>query len=475
MTPLPRTRAVPLVLALLLAGCAPMGPDYRRPSLEIAPQFRAQAQAQAASLADQPWWQVFADPALQALVGEALEHNFDARAAAERVEEYRARAGLEAAGRYPQFTPAAGWTRGGTSTFSSGAGATGSLFNVQVNLAWELDLWGRVRRLNEAARAQYLSAREARRGVFLATAAQVAQAYFELRDLDARLAIARTTTQAFQETYDLFGRRLAGGAASGLETARAEAALAAAASFIPNLERQITAQENLLSFLVGRNPGPIARGAGLAGQPLPPEIPAGLPSSLLERRPDLQVAEQQLVAANAAVGVAQASYFPTLSLTGLVGGLAPHLQDLFGAGKEWSIGPSLTGPVLPLRARDQKAVAVAQWQQARIRYQAAVAGAFGEVATLLEANAKLAEVERQQARSVAAYQEAVRLATLRYTAGLSSYMEVLEAQEQLFPAENTLSQTRLARLVTVVQLYKALGGGWNLQDPGQGGWAAARP
>ena len=164
MTPLPRTRAVPLVLALLLAGCAPMGPDYRRPSLEIAPQFRAQAQAQAASLADQPWWQVFADPALQALVGEALEHNFDARAAAERVEEYRARAGLEAAGRYPQFTPAAGWTRGGTSTFSSGAGATGSLFNVQVNLAWELDLWGRVRRLNEAARAQYLSAREARRG-----------------------------------------------------------------------------------------------------------------------------------------------------------------------------------------------------------------------------------------------------------------------------------------------------------------------
>jgi len=476
VTPLPRSRAVPLVLALLLAGCAPMGPDYRRPSLDVAPQFRAQAQAEAASLADRPWWDVFADPALQTLIGEALEHNFDARAAAERVEEYRARAGLETAGKYPQATPGAGWTRGRSSYYTPSGGNTGAGFNIQVNLAWELDLWGRVRRLNEAALAQYLSAQDARRGVFLATAAQVAQAYFELRDLDARLAIARNTTQAFQETYDLFSRRQAGGAASGLETARAEAALAAAASFIPNLERQVQAQENLLSFLAGRNPGPIPRGADLAGQPLPPGIPAGLPSSLLERRPDLQVAEQQLVAANAAVGVAQAAYFPTVSLTGLLGGISPHLQDLFAAGKEWSFGPSLSGPVLPpIRAKYQKAAAVAQWKQARTRYQAAVAGAFGEVATLLEANEKLAEVELQQARSVAAYQEAVRLATLRYTAGLSSYVEVLEAQEQLFPAENTLSQTRLARLVTVVQLYKALGGGWNLQDPGSGGWAAARP
>jgi len=463
--------ALPLIV-LLLAACAPMGPDYRRPTLELDAQFRAQAQAQAASLADRPWWEVFADPALQALIAEALDHNYDARAAAERVEEYRARAGMERADRYPTLTPGAGWTRGRTSQFSPSGGNTGAIFNLQASLSWEVDLWGRVRRLNEAARAQYLAATEARRGVFLATAAQVAQAYFELRELDARLAIARATTQAFQETYDLFSRRQAGGAASGLETARAEAALAAAASFIPSLERQIEAQENLLSFLLGRNPGPIARGTGLADQPMPPEIPAGLPSALLERRPDLRVAEQQLVAANAAVGVAQAAYFPTLSLNALAGGVAPHLQDLFAAGREWSIGPNLGGPALQgLRLKYQKAAVVAQWEQARTHYQAAVTGAFGEVASLLVANRKLAEVEVQQARSVAAYQEAVRLATLRYTAGLSSYMEVLEAQEQLFPAENNRSQTRLARLVTVVQLYKALGGGWSLPDPGIGGWA----
>jgi multidrug efflux system outer membrane protein len=473
-SPAPRRQAalVPLLTALLALGCAPMGPNYKRPELGLEPGFRTQAQAEAASLADRPWWEVFGDPALQALVGEALEHNYDTRLAAERVEEYRARAGIERAAEFPTFTPGAGWTRGRSSSFTASGGNTGAIFNVQVSMAWELDLWGRVRRLNEAARAQYLGAQDARRGVFLSVAAQVAEAYFSLRELDARLEIAKATTRSFQETWELFNRRQLGGAASALETARAEAALATAASTIPNLERQLRAQENQLCFLLGRGPGPIARGAALAEQPLPPGIPAGLPAALLERRPDLRVAEQQLVAANAAVGVVQASFFPTLSLNGLAGGIAPHLADLFASGREWDINPSFSGPALPpMRLKNQKAAAVAQWEQARTRYQSAVAGAYGEVATLLEAADRLAEVEAQQARAVAAYQEAVRLATLRYTAGLSSYIEVLEAQEQLFPAENNRSQTRLARLDTVVQLYKALGGGWNLKDPGDGGWA----
>ena len=457
------------LLALAIAGiqgCA-LGPDYRRPQLELTGQFRDRAQAEAASYADQPWWEVFGDPALKALIGQALANNYDVRAAAERVEEYRARAGMERTDYLPTFTPGAGWIHGRSSPYSPGGGGKGSDLNLQGALSWELDLWGRIRRLDEAAQAQYLASREARRGVYLATAAQVAQAYFELRELDSRLEIARATTAAFQETYDLFNRRFQGGAASALETARAEAALATASGFIPELERQIAARENLLCFLVGRNPGPIARGDGLQAQPLPPGIPAGLPSALLERRPDLREAEQRLVAANAAVGVAQASYFPTLSLTGLIGGVAPRVSQLFGAGREWNIGSGLNGPALQgLRLKDQKAVAVAQWEQARTHYEAAVTGAFGEVSTLLVAYGKLADVEAQQARAVAAYQEAVKLATMRYSAGLSSYLEVLDAQQQLFPAENNRSQARLARLTTLVQLYKALGGGWNLQDPG---------
>ena len=462
-----------VVLSLgLLEGCL-VGPDYRRPQVEATAQFRDQARAEAASLADQPWWEVFGDPVLKDLVALALEHNFDAREASWRVEEYRARAGVEGADYYPAFTPSAGVERGRLSTYQYGGGITGNELMVQVNLAWELDLWGRLRRLNEAAKAQYLGTQDARRGVFLATAAQVAQAYFELRDLDARLEIARATTQAFQGTFELFDRRFTGGAASALETARAGAARASAAAFIPDLERQIQAKENLLSFLVGRNPGPIPRGGALQDQPLPPAIPAGLPSALLERRPDLRAAEQQLVAANAMVGVAQANYFPVLSLTGYAGGLSPRASSLFGAGRQWVIGTALNGPVLQgARLKDQKAVAVAQWEQAKTRYEAAVTGAFGEVSSLLVAYQKLQEVEAQQDAAVTAYQEAVRLATLRYTAGLSSYMEVLEAQQQLFPAENSLAQVRRSRLVSLVQLYKALGGGWNVQDPA---WVAARP
>lgn len=460
-----RRLSLPFLAVLLSTGCA-LGPNYRRPKVDVTESFRGQAQAEAASLADQPWWDVFGDDTLKALIDDSLKHNFEVRIAAQRVEEYRARAGLEKSDWLPMIAAQGQWERGRQSVYSPNGGRVGTIYDVHAALTWELDLWGKVRRLNEAALANYLGAQEARRGVHLATVAQVAQAYFELRELDHRLEVAKSTVQACQETLDLFSRRLAGGAASALETARAEASLASTAATIPALERQIQAQETLLSFLVGRNPGPIARGRDLAAQPLPPTLPVGLPSQLLERRPDLRVAEQRLVAANAAVGVATANCFPTLSLTGFLGGLAPQAAQLFHEGKGWLLSPVLAAPVCQgFKLKDQKQAAVAQWEQARSQYEGTVNAAFGEVATALVAYGKLAQAEQAQARAVAALQEATRLATLRYTAGLSSYMEVLEAQQQLFPAKNALSQARLARLLTLVQLYKALGGGWNLENP----------
>jgi multidrug efflux system outer membrane protein len=450
------------LLPLLLTACA-LGPDYRRPKVDPPSSFRGAPPSDAASLADQAWFEVFADPALKALVEEGLRANFDLRVATWRMDEYRARAGVAKSGWYPAITPFAAWQRGRSSAYTSGGGGIGNGYDVQASASWEVDLWGRVRRLNEEALAGFLGARDARAGVYLATVAQVAGAYFELRELDHRLHIARETVAAFQETHALFSRRLEGGAASALETARARAALASAAATVPNLERQIHAQENLLCFLLGRGPGPIERGSDLAGQTLPPAIPSGLPSTLLERRPDIREAEARLVAANAEVGVATANYFPTLSLTGMLGVVAPQVSQYATGGKTWNVGPVLGFPVFQgPKLKYQKEAALAQCEQARLRYQATVSAAFGEVSNALVAYRSYAEMEAELAKSVAALQEAVGLVQMRYTAGLSNYLEVLDAQQQLFPAQNALSQARLARLQTLVQLYKSLGGGWKV-------------
>ena len=462
-----------LALAGLLTGCA-VGPNYKRPALTVPEQARGGvAPAEASSLADQPWWEVFGDDALKSLIGEALQKNYDVRAAAWRVEEFRARAGIARADLFPQIQYSGQWSRSRQSEFLVPGSTPINLHDVNLGVSWEIDLWGRIRRLSEAALAQYFSTREARRGVLLSVVSEVAQSYFELRELDARLEIARRTTEAFQGTYDLFNRQLTGGIASGLEVSRAEAALGTAAATIPDLERQIVAQENLLCFLLGRNPGPIARGASLTEQSIPPQVPVGLPSTLLERRPDLRQTEQQLVAANANVGAALASFFPTISLTGAYGGVSPQVSELFQAGKTWSVAAGLTGPLFEgLRLKNQYDANFALFQQAKVQYESAVTNAFGEVSTALVAHEKLAAVERQLARSVAAYLEAVRLANLRYLAGLSSYVEVLDAQQQLFPAENALAQARFSRLANFVQLYKALGGGW---DIGDAAWAQPTP
>jgi multidrug efflux system outer membrane protein len=458
--------AVLLLSSSLAAACA-VGPSYKRPPVAVPEQTRGQVgPAEAASLADQPWWEVFDDDSLKSLIDEALRNNFDVRAAVSRVEEFRARAGIARSELFPQIGYQGEWSRSRQSEFVQPGSTPVNLHDVNLGLSWEIDLWGRIRRLSEAALAQYLSTREARRGVLLSVVSEVAQAYFELRELDAQLEIAYRTTEAFQGTYDLFNRQLLGGVASELQVSRAEAALATAAAAIPNLERLIVAQENLLSFLLGRNPGAIPRGRSLTAQALPPQVPGGLPSTLLERRPDLRQAEQQLVSANANVGAAVASFFPRISLTGSFGGVSPEVSDLFRAGKTWSVAAGLTGPLFQgLRLKNQYDVNVAQWDQAKVQYESAVTNAFGEVSTALVAHQKLADVEKQQARSVAAYQEAVRIANIRYVAGLSSYVEVLDAQQQLFPAENALAQTRFSRLSNFVQLYKALGGGWDIADP----------
>jgi multidrug efflux system outer membrane protein len=457
------------VLALssaALVGCA-VGPNYKRPDVATPAQFRGQVTpSQAASLADRPWWEVFDDPALASMIDEALRHNYDLRAAGWRVEEARAEAGIARSTFLPAVQGSAGWSRSKPSSYATGIPIPAtSLYDVNLGLSWELDVWGRIRRLDEQALAAYLGTEEARRGVMLSLVADVATGYFQLRQLDLELEIAKRTTTAFEQTRDLFNRRFAAGAASALETASAEASLATTAANVPSLERQIAAQENQLSVLLGRPPGDIPRGAALNDQPLLPEVPAGLPSDLLERRPDVREAEEALVAANAGVGVATADLFPTISLTGAFGGVAPRVSELLNKGRTWSVGGGLLTPIVQgKRLAEQRRAAVAQWRQARLAYEKTVINAYAETSTALVAYAKLADVEAQQTKAVAADREAVTLANQRYVAGLADYLEVLQAEQQLYPAENALAQTRFARLATLVELYKALGGGWKLPD-----------
>jgi multidrug efflux system outer membrane protein len=453
------------LLGGLLAGCT-VGSDYRRPSIATPAQIRGQAgPSDEASFADQAWWEIFEDDTLEALIDEALQNGYDVRLAAWRVEEARAGAGIARSEYYPQVRLDAGWSRSRQSEALFPGGDAVNLFDVNLGFSWEIDLWGRIRRLNEAALAQYLATEEARRGVLLSLVAEVATSYFRLRELDLQLDIARRSAEAFQETHVLFSRRLESGTGSALETSSAEASLASTTANVRDLERQIVAQENQLALLLGRVPGPIDRGVPLVDQFLPPQVPAGLPSDLLQRRPDLREAEQELVAANANVGVAIAEYYPRISLTGAFGGVAEQVSDLLGDGKAWSIGGGLLSPVFQGgRLKSRQRVAVAQWEQAKVRFERSVTNAFVEVSTALVDYQKLAEVEQEQARAVAADREAVRLSNSRYGAGLSDYLEVLQAQQQQFSDETSLARTRFSRLASLVQLYKALGGGWSQKE-----------
>jgi outer membrane protein, multidrug efflux system len=462
--------AAVLIPALFLAGCA-LGPNYQRVKVNSPTIFRAaEGAVQQESYADLPWWEAFKDEQLRTLIKAALANNYDLAIAVSRVEQSRQLAAQARAQYFPFVNYSVGASNGKNEFFGTIApngGTTAGAFVAAGSVAWEPDIWGRLRRLNESARAQYLSTEEARRGVMLTLVSDVAQAYFELLGLELQLQIAKDTTASFTDTLKLFTQRYEGGVASKLQTSRAEAAQAAAAATVPEYERQIALKEDQISVLLGRNPDSVIHTAKLLDEVVPPEIPVGLPSALLERRPDVLAAEEQVRSANAQIGVATANFFPQLGLTALLGQASTPLSEITsGRANVWSIAANFTGPIYQgglLRA--QKRQSVAFWEQSKLQYEQAALNAFTDVANALISRQKYEAIRTEQLRSVAAYQEAVKVALERYEAGKASYFEVLDAQIQLYPEESSLAQTELNRRVVVVQLYKALGGGWNLKDP----------
>lgn len=460
-------RALLLVATLVfITGCA-VGPDYKRPVVKMPDQHRGVlTAADKKSLADLPWWEVFKDPILKGLIEEALKNNLDLKVATARVEQTRELARIKKGDYYPQFNYSAVDNYGRSMpTYGLPGGKNSNMFSGNVQMQWELDIWGRIRRGSESARAQFFASIESRRDVALILIAEVATAYFELRELDNELEIAQRTTDSFQGTYNMFTRRYKGGDASLLESSRAGASLAQTAAYIPDIEAQIFEKENQINMLLGRTPAPIPRGQVLTEQYLIPETPAGLPSALLERRPDVRQAEQLLVSANADIGVAKANFFPKFSLTGILGASSPDLKTFSSS---WALGGSVTGPLF----NGGKIIANYEaskyaYEQTKSLYEKAVINALREVANALNLQQKLVSEREQDAKAVEFLRKAVKLANDRYMKGLSSYTEVLDAQQQLFPAENNLAKTERDRLLAVVQLFKALGGGWDNPQPAQ--------
>jgi multidrug efflux system outer membrane protein len=425
--------------------------------------------ARQASLADLPWWDLFKDDTLKALVKTSLANNYDLAAAVARVEQARQVAAQARAQYFPAINylsiTSYGHNQFINSPASNSPGAQGFLLGI-ATAAWEADVWGRIRRLNESARAEYLATEEARRGIMLTLASDVSQAYFELLGLRLQLEIARETTQSYTATLKLFTERLQGGLGNALQTSRAATDLSMAAASIPDLERLVALKENQISVLIGRNPGAIETKRQLLEETIPLEVPAGLPSLLLMRRPDVLSAEQRLRSANAQIGVARAAYFPSIGLTTFFGKLSTPLANLSsGDTNAWSLGANVAGPIFnggAIKAQNRQAAAA--WEEARAEYLQTALNAFRDVSDALIAREKYDAIRIDRMRAVQSGQEAVRLALMRYTDGLSSYNEVLEAQQRLFPAQLALAETEINRRVVIVQLYKALGGGWNLTD-----------
>jgi outer membrane protein, multidrug efflux system len=453
----------------VLGGCA-VGPNYKRPVVESPGTYRFTTGGGANSFADLPWWKVFKDPILQNLIGTALTNNYDLKQAVARVEQARNLAVAARSPLFPQIGYGGGIGRGRNALFNTPTtlnGGTASSAQVNLNLVWEIDFWGRIRRLSEAARAQYLATDEARRGVMITLVSDVATAYFQVLDLDRELEVQRAATNAYAGTYRIFNDRLTNGVASKLETDRAAAALANAAAIIPSLELQVATTENQLSVLLGRSPGPIPRNS-LAKQPqLAPEVPAGLPSDLLRRRPDVVASEQSLIAANANIGANLANFFPQIGLTTFLGKVSPELSAFTaGSANAWNIGSSLAGPIFQGgQLRAQYRAAKAKFGEAKAAYQQSVLAAFQEVSDALISRQKLAETLVYDEQAVVALTSSVQVATERYLNGKASYYEVLQAQQDLYPSQRAQVQTQVGQLIAVVQLYKALGGGWEATAP----------
>ena len=442
-----------------------MGPDYERPKTEDAASFRmAEGSPDIPSLANLPWWDLLRDEQLQGLIKIALAENRDLRQAVATVEEFQARAfiarsdyfpGLTASGNAPAF--------GRKAVFLFPGFASPFNYYLQGNLAWELDIWGRIRRSNEAARADLLSKEENRRAVTIQLVSAVGEAYFNLLQFDTQMDIAKRTVQSWEESVRISQARLKQGMTSRLDADQFEAERAGAAARTAELERQMVQAENQLSVLLGRKPFAVTRGRPLNEQVMPPEVPAGLPSELLQRRPDLLQTEQQLVAATARIGAAKADRFPKITLTGLLGAASPQLSKLFTDPATYGVaGAGFTGPLLNAQMLGfQQEAAEAQAKQALAQYERSILIAFREVEDALVA-VRTARVQNEaQQQQVAALQSALKLAELRYKGGLANYLDVLVSRRNLFEAELALTSSRRLHLVSVVQLYKALGGGWS--------------
>ena len=457
-------------VTILLSGCT-VGPNYHRPPVQIPSNFRAPEplpEPQAASLADLKWFEVFKDQQLQDLIRSALVQNYDVRDAVARVEEARANLGITRSNQIPQLSATGSLeytriSRGTTSIPSS------IPFNQDINygaaglnlLSFEIDLWGRLRRATEAARANLLSTEANRQAVVSTLVSQVAADYLQLRELDYELEISQRTLKNRQDFLKLTQDRQGGGVATLLDLRQAEQLVQTAAENIPTLRQETEQTENQIALLLGHNPEGIARGRSLVEQEIP-DVPAGMPSNLLERRPDIRAAEQSLIAANANIGVAKAAYFPQISLSGSIGGQSSTLANLFsGPNRTWSFAPQITQPIFAAgRLKSNLRLAEAQREQALIAYEKSIQTAFSDVSNALIAHQRTRESRIEQEKLVAALEDRKRLAYVRYQGGVDTQLNALDADRDLFSAELTLAQIRYSELLSVVQLYKALGGGW---------------
>jgi len=459
--------ALTATLPLVISGCM-LGPDYQRPEVPEPAAFRGgEGKAQAESIADANWETVATDPVLQELIRDAMSNNLDLRTAAARVTEARARYGIAKSFLYPSVGVTGGYSSQQDSQLADlpqGDASNSSYenWNAGVQASWELDLFGRVQRQSEAAFARYLATEQGQRAVLVTLVGDVASSYLLLRQLDMELEIAHQTVVSNEETVRFYQNRLKGGLSNRLELDTAIANLARTNTLIPQLEFDVATTENRLSLLLGRPPGPIERGEPLSSSHVPPSLAVGMPAALLERRPDVQAAEQELVAANANVGAAKALYFPRISITGLYGTVSGDFSDLMDNDAEvWSVSPSLFAPVFQGgRISRNYEAAQAAYEQAFFQYQKAALNAYREVANALAGIRTLGVARATLQIGVKALQDAATLSRLRYDAGLASYLEILNADQDLFDQRILLAETQGAELRAYVELYRALGGGW---------------
>jgi len=450
---------------LVLTGCA-VGPKYKQPPVAAPDAYRGldpnAGPQSAASLGDEKWWTVFQDEQLQQLIREALAQNYDVRIAAERILQAQAILGITRADQYP--------------TISGGAAASNSRFpntkalrafetsanQVSLSLFWELDFWGKFRRATEAARANLLATEWGQKAVMSSLISNVASAYFQLLELDSEMEISRSALNSRRESLHLAEVRAKGGATSLMDVRQSEQLVYTAAASIPDLERRIEQQENLISVLLGKNPGPVTRGKKLTENAILPTVPAGLPSSLISRRPDIQSSEQLLIAANARIGVAKAAYFPQIALTADAGYQSTALSNLFtGPAGFWTFGGQLVQPIFTAgRIRSNVRLTEAQKREAVLSYQQTIQQSFREVSDSLVAYRKNQEFRAQEELLTNSAGDAVRLANIRYRGGVTSYLEVLDSDTRYFDAQIALAQAQLNERIALVQLYNALGGGW---------------